>query len=114
MTSPIGSPLAVDGDRGAVVDVLDLLGHLGQQLVWVDGERLAVDQRPARRGERDHPARDIGVERADDDGRAVLPRGCQHLVGGRDPIRGDQHRGAELDRLQLRVGPVTDDHDVAV
>ena len=63
-------PVGVDGDRGAVVDVLDRLGDVGDEVVGADGQRLGVHERPARRRQRDHPGRDVGVERGDDDRRA--------------------------------------------
>ena len=48
VTSPTGCR-RVDGDRRPVVDVLDLLGDVGDQVVEADRERLGVGHRPAGR-----------------------------------------------------------------
>ena len=64
----------VDGDRGAVVDVLDRLGDVGDEVVGADGQRVGVHDGPARRGQRDHAAGDVAVQRRDDDRGAVLAR----------------------------------------
>ena len=105
----------VDRDRGAVVDVLDLLGDVAEQIVGPDGQRLGVGQRPAWRRQGDHPARDVGVERADDHGGATSrARARGSPRAGLGAVAGDEQRGAELERLPLRIGAVADDDDVAV
>ena len=40
VTSPIGLPARVDRDRRAVVDLLDLVGDVGEQVVGAHGQRL--------------------------------------------------------------------------
>jgi hypothetical protein len=95
---PDGPALAVDGDGGAVVHRVDLLGDVGQHVVGAHGERLGVHERPARRREGDHTAGHVAVQRRADDGRAVLAGEREHLVGGRRAVARDQQRDAELDR----------------
>ena len=53
----------VDRDGRPIVDVLDLIGDLRDEIVARDSERIALDQRVARLGEGDHPARHVAVER---------------------------------------------------
>ena len=72
--------VAVDRHGRAVVDVLDGLGDVGQQVVGRDGQRLAVHQRPARRRQRDHAARHVGVERRGDHRGAALAREREDVV----------------------------------
>ena len=64
VTRPTGRPRAVDGDRGAVVDVLDLLGDVGDEVVEADRQRLGVHERAAGHRQRDHAARDVAVPAA--------------------------------------------------
>jgi hypothetical protein len=59
---PNGPARPVHRDRGAVVDILDLLGDVGDQVVHPHRERLRVYQGAARRGERDQPGVDVAVQ----------------------------------------------------
>ena len=84
------------------------------QVVGPDHQRLAIHQRPARRRQRDHAARDVAVQRRDDDGRARArgrARGCPRSA--RVPLVITSSADAELDRDPLRVGPVADHDHVA-
>ena len=113
MTSPIGCRRAVDRHGRPVVDLLDLVGDVGQQVVGVDGQRLRVDQRPARRRQRDHPRRHVAVQRRAHDHDAAFAGERQQLVDRRRPVAGDEQADAELDRRPLRVVAVADHDDVA-
>ena len=74
VTRPIGLRGGVDGDRRAVVDLLDLVGDVGEQVVGADGQRLRVHQRAARRRQRDHAARSRRCPAARDDRDPALAR----------------------------------------
>ena len=86
--------LRVDHHRGAVVALLDLLGDLVDQELGGGGQRVALHQRAAGRGQRDHPARDVAVERRDDHRDPVLPR----------PARGSRRRARSRWRARA-AGP---------
>ncbi len=105
--------VGVDHDGGAVVDVLDRVGDVGDEVVGRDRDRLAVHQRQARRRQRDHPRGDVAVERRDDDGDAALAREREVVVGHRGGVRRDEEADADLERDPLCVGPVADDDHVA-
>ena len=97
-------PARVDGDRRAVVDVLDLLGDVGEQVVGAHGERLAVHQRAARRRQRDHARRSRRCPAASATTAVPRSRGqLEHLVGRLGAVAGHQQPDAELDRRALRV-----------
>ena len=104
----------VDAHGRVVVDVLDVLGDVGEQVVGPHGERLAVHQRARRGRQRDHAAADVGVQRRAGDRGAVLARQLEHLVGRHGLVAGHHQRDADLDRPALRVLAVADDHYVAL
>ena len=106
--------IGVDDDRGAVVALADLLGDVRYQRVGGGRQRIGLHQRPARRGQRDHAARYVGVQRRHDHRHAVLAGDRQHLIGRLRAVRRDHQRGAEVDRQSLRVGAVADHDDVPV
>ena len=89
VTRPDGAAVGVDHDGRAVVALADLLGDVGEQELGGDRQRVALHQRAARRGQRDHPARDVGVQRRNRRRRrrgrgrapAPRPRGARRLRG---------------------------------
>ena len=65
---------AIERDRRAVVDGLDLLGDVRDEVVERDRQRVALDERVHGLRQRDHPARHVGVQRRRDDRRPGLGR----------------------------------------
>ena len=74
VTRPTGRRLSSIDDGGAVVGAADLLGGVAEQIVGRHRQRVDLHQRAARRRERDHAARDVRVERRDDQRRATCSR----------------------------------------
>jgi hypothetical protein len=105
---------AVHHDGRAVVDALDLLRDVVDQVVRPGGERIGVHERAARRGERDHAAGDVAVQRRDRDDRPPLPREGEDVAVGDGPVARDEERDADLDRPPLGVRAIADHHDVAL
>ena len=72
-----------------------------------------LHERVARGGERDHPGRDIGIQRRDDDrGTALAASSSTSSIRG-GAVGGDEQRRAELDHQPLGIGPVSHHHDIA-
>ena len=112
MTRPTGL-VAVHHDGCAVVDVLDHVGDVGDEVVGAHDQRVVIHQRAARRRQRDHPARDVAVERRGDDRGAALTRQREDVRLGRGAVAEHEQRDADVDRDPLRVGPVADHDHVA-
>ena len=110
---PDRMPARVDRDGRAVVDLLDLVGDVGEQVVRAHRQRLAVDQRAAGRRQRDHAGGHVAVQRRADHRDSALDRERERVVGGRRAVARHEQADAELDRRPLRVVAVADDHDVA-
>ncbi len=92
---PDGHPLLVDGDRGPVVDLHDLLGYLRYEVVGPDGQGVLAHDLPAGDGELYQAASDVGVEGREQYG-VPLPGQLEDLVVGTYPVGDDEHAGAEL------------------
>ena len=105
--------LWVDHDGGAIVAFLDLLGDVGDQELGGGGQRIALHQRTARRGQRDHPARDVAVERRGDHGGSPIAGQLEDLVGGLCVVGEHEQAGAALDGQPLCVGAIADHDHVA-
>ena len=114
VTSPTGPLGPVQGDGGSVVQLLDLLGDVIDQEVRGDGERIGVHQRAAGSGQRDHAPGDVGVQRRDGDGRALLPGQRERGVVRPGGVGGDEQAGPELEGERLCARPIADDDHVAL
>jgi hypothetical protein len=60
---------AVNRNGRPIVDVLDLIGDVGDEVLAGDSQRVTLDQGVAWLRERDHPAGDVAVERRRDNRR---------------------------------------------
>jgi hypothetical protein len=106
--------LRVDHHRRAVVALLDLLGDLLHQELTRRGQRLALHQRAAGGGQRDHPARDVAVQRRDDHRGPALLSQREDLVGRLGVVGQDEQLGAPVDREALGVRAVAHHDRVAL
>jgi hypothetical protein len=107
------APAAVDHHGGAVVDLTHLFGDVAEDLLGTAGQRVGLHQRTAGSGQRDHPARHIGVERRDDDRRALLLGQLDDLRIRSGVVGDDEQRGAQLDAQSLGIAAVAHHDHVA-